>query len=84
MINNKLLSEINEKLDFFVIGQNATSYKLPLIVEYIKEYENKICVESKNIKGKYIVFDKDTFLDAVLQYQTGANNNDNNNTKEKT
>jgi hypothetical protein len=78
-INNQLLAEVNNKMDYLIIGHNATSYKLPLIVEYMKEYEGKICIESKNIKGKYIVFDKDTFMDAVQKYiQENENNNENN------
>ena len=68
-MNQQLLNEVNQKLDFLIIGHNATSYKMPLIVEYIKEYENKICIETKNIKGKYIVFDKETLLNAVEKYQ---------------
>lgn len=79
--NSQLLAEVNNKLECFIIGHNATSYKLPLIVDYVKEYEGKLCVETKNIKGKYIVFDKDTFIDAFNKY-IGDNNN--NNGKEKT
>lgn len=81
-MNQQLASEINQKLDFLIIGHNATSYKLPLIVEYIKEYDNKICVETKNIKGKYIVFDKDTLISAFKNYL--EENNNNNGKDEKT
>ena len=59
-----------------IIGHNATSYKLPLVVEYIKEYEGKLCIETRNIKGKYIVFDKDTLIDAFKIYLK-ENNNEN-------
>jgi hypothetical protein len=64
-MNDKTIELINNKIDFVIIGHNATSYKLPLIVDSIKEYQGKICIDCKNIKGKYIVFDKDTFFDAV-------------------
>jgi hypothetical protein len=79
-INSQLLAEVNNKMDYLIIGHNATSYRLPLIVELMKEYEGKICVQTKNIKGKYIVFDKNTFLDALKIYQ-GENNNTNDNEK---
>lgn len=71
-INNQLLAELNNKLEFLIIGHNSTSYKLPLIVECVKEYEGKICLECKNIKGKYLVFDKTTFLKEVENFN---NNN---------
>jgi hypothetical protein len=80
-INDKSLIQLKDILENIVIGYNATSYKLPLIVEEVKEYENKICVQTLNIKGKYIVFDKDTLMSAFNKY-TGENTNDNNNKKE--
>jgi len=82
-VNQQLANELNNKLDFLIIGHNATSYKLPLIVECIKEYEGKICVQTKNIKGKYIVFEKDTLLDALEKYKGENNNNNGNNNKEE-
>ena len=81
---NKALDQLNEKIDFLIIGEKATSYKMPLVVEYAKEYEGKICIETKNIRGKYIVFDKETFINAVKKYLQGENNNNNDNEKEKT
>ena len=75
-MNERTLEQLNNALDNIVIGYNATSYKLPLIVEEVKEYEDKICVSTKNIKGKYIVFDKTTLLDAFKKYN-GENKNNN-------
>ncbi len=75
-MNQQLANDLNDKLDFLIIGHNATSYKLPLIVAYIKEWDDKICIDCKNIKGKYIVFDKQTFIDAVEKYNNKDNNND--------
>lgn len=70
-MDNKIISQINEKLDFLIIGHNATSYKLPLVVDTINEYKDKgcMCIDCKNIKGKYIVFDKDSFFEALARYQ---------------
>lgn len=81
-MNQQLLNEINNKIDFLIIGHNVTSYKNPSIVDSVKEYEGKICIEVKTIKSKYIVFDKDTLINAFKKYLQD-NNNENNN-KEKT
>jgi hypothetical protein len=83
------VSLINEKIEFLIIGEKATSYKLPLIVEYIKDYtlnngNELICVETKNINGKYIVFDKNTFLTAINNYNKGDYNNNGNKNKKET
>lgn len=72
-MDNRIINAVNDKLDFIIIGHNATSYKLPLIVDEIKEYEGKICIDCKNIKGKYIVFDEKTFFDAVDRYRETIN-----------
>ncbi len=34
----------------------------------MKDYEGKVCIEVKNVKGKYIVFDKKTFKKAYDDY----------------
>ena len=72
-MSNENLKRATDTLDYLIIGHNATSYKLPLIVDSIKEYENKICIDCKNIKGKYIVFDKDTFFEAVDAFRNSQN-----------
>jgi len=82
-MNQQLLNEINNKIDFLIIGHNVTSYKNPSQVDCVKEYEGKICIEVKNIKNKYIVFDKDTLISAFKNYLKD-NNNDNINKEEKT
>lgn len=83
-MNHQILADFNNKIDYIIIGHNATSYKLPLIVDYVKEYEDKICIECRNIKGKYIVFDKTTFLNAIQEYNNNNKENNNDNNKEKT
>ena len=70
-----MINRISLWIENIVIGYNATSYKLPLLVEEIKEYEGKICIQTRNIKGKYIVFDKDTLMDAFKKYQHENNKN---------
>lgn len=77
------LKHLDETLNYLIIGEKATSYKMPLIVEYFKNYDDKICVETKNIKGKYIVFDKISFLNAVKEYNNNGEPNGNKNNKEE-
>ena len=79
-MNDQQAVALCNALENITIGYNATSYKLPLIVEEVKEYENKICVQTRNIKGRYIVFDKDTLIDAFKKY-IGDNHNNNENQK---
>lgn len=80
------VARFNEKIDFLIIGEKATSYRLPLIVNSVKEYEGKICIETKNIRDMYIVFDKTTFLKSLGEYleQYNINIGENINGNEKT
>jgi hypothetical protein len=60
--------DINDS-ELMIIGHNSTSYKCPLIVEYIKEWEGKMLIDVKQINGRYLVFDPESFESAYNQYK---------------
>lgn len=68
----KIEVDIKKYIDYTIIGEKATSYKMPLVVSSISEYETNnntiVCIDTKNINGYYIVFDKNTFIKKIKEY----------------
>lgn len=60
--------EINDKAEFLMIGEKSTSYKCPLVIEDITEWEGKILIDTKQIRNRYLVFDKNNFQEKVKKF----------------
>lgn len=65
----KYENNINKYLDYLIIGEKVTSYNMPLIVEEIKNYDEKIVMYTKNVQGYCLSFDKDSFLNCIKNYK---------------
>jgi hypothetical protein len=59
--------DIKQNIDWMIIGEKVTSYKDPLSVEKIGEYNGFITVYTKQLSGlgKQLAFEKESFLKAI-------------------
>ena len=70
---------INDKLDYFLIGEKVTNYQIPLIVEKITKFNGILTMYTRNIKGKQLAFEEDSLITAINNYN--RNNNEETTTK---